>query len=100
MNIYVGNLSRKAVESQLKDLFGEFGEVKSAKIIIDRETGESKGFAFLEMPDQISASAAISALDAKEVDGRRLTVNEAKPRAPRSFNNFSSNYGYKTRNDY
>jgi cold-inducible RNA-binding protein len=100
MNIYVGNLSRKADETQLKELFAKFGEVKSTKIIKDQFSGESRGFAFVEMPDTSAASLAITSLDSKEVEGRRLKVNEAKPKSDRSYNSFSNNYGYKTRNDY
>lgn len=100
MNIYVGNLSRQADEIELKALFKQFGEVKSARIIKDQFTGESKGFAFVEMPDNSSANQAIISLDVKEFDGRNLKVNEAKPKVPRTFNSFSSNFGYKARNDY
>lgn len=100
MNIYVGNLSRQASESELRALFAQFGEVKSVKMIKDQFSGEFRGFAFVEMPDGSFATQAISALDSKEFGGRRLKVNEAKPRAPKAFNSFASNFGYKTRNDY
>ena len=100
MNIYVGNLSRQASENELRALFAQFGEVKSVKILKDQFSGESKGFAFVEMPDQASGMQAITALESKEMGGRRLKVNEARPRAPKSYNSFSSNYGYKNRNDY
>lgn len=83
MNIYVGNLSYQMSEGGLKDVFGEFGAVDSAKIITDRDTGRSKGFGFIEMPNNEEAQAAVSALDGKEVDGRNLKVNEAKPREDR-----------------
>ena len=84
----------------MKALFAEFGEIKSAKIIKDRITGESKGFAFVEMPDNTCASAAIESIDSKEFAGRPLKVNEAKPKVAPVYNSFSSNYGYKTKNGY
>jgi RNA recognition motif-containing protein len=98
MNIYVGNLSRQAGESELKALFAQFGEVKSAKIVKDQFSGESRGFAFIEMTD--NGSQAIAALDGKEFSGRSLKVNEARPKTAKPFNSFASNYGYKTRNDF
>jgi RNA recognition motif-containing protein len=99
MNIYVGNLSRQAGEDELRALFAGFGEVKSVKIIKDNASGEPRGFAFVEMPDNNSASHAIQALESKEFQNRRLKVNEAKPRntGPRVYNSFSSPYGYKSR---
>jgi RNA recognition motif-containing protein len=99
MNIYVGNLDRQAVETELRTLFSEFGEVKSVKIIKDNLSGEPRGFAFVEMTDDAAAKEAIKALDSKEFDSRRLKVNEAKPKnsAPRVYNSFSSNFGYKDR---
>jgi RNA recognition motif-containing protein len=100
MNIYVGNLSRQAGESELKTLFTQFGEVKSVKIIKDQYTGESRGFAFVEIEDNSVANLAIKSLDAKEFKGRNLKVNEAKPKEARSFNSFSANYGYKTKSGY
>ena len=80
--IYVGNMSYDTNEETLRDLFKEYGEVKSARIITDRFTGFSKGFAFIEMSTDDEASSAISGLDGKEVDGRNLRVSEArsKPR--------------------
>ena len=80
MNIYVGNLSYRTSDSDLKGVFAEFGEVISCKIINDRETGRSKGFAFVEMDSSNSGKAAIEELDGKEVEGRSLKVNEARPR--------------------
>jgi RNA recognition motif-containing protein len=99
MNIYVGNLSRQAGETELRTLFSEFGEVKSIKIIKDNTSGESRGFAFVEMPEEAQGLQAIRALDSQEFQNRRLKVNEAKPRstAPRVYNSFSSNFGYKDR---
>jgi cold-inducible RNA-binding protein len=98
MNIYVGNLSRQAGESELKALFAQFGEVKSAKIVKDQFSGESRGFAFIEMTD--NGGQAIAALDGKEFGGRSLKVNEARPKTAKPFNSFASNYGYKARNDF
>jgi RNA recognition motif-containing protein len=99
MNIYVGNLGRQADETELRKLFSEFGEVKSVKIIKDNLSGESRGFAFVEMPDNAAGNQAIKALDSKEFENRRLKVNEAKPKSsgPRVYNSFSSNFGYKDR---
>jgi cold-inducible RNA-binding protein len=99
MNIYVGNLSRQAGEIELRALFGEFGEVRSVKIIKDNTSGEPRGFAFVEMTDHTAGNQAIQALDSKEFQNRRLKVNEAKPRSsgPRVYNSFSSPYGYKNR---
>lgn len=83
MKLYVGNLTYSASNSTLETLFAEFGEVRSAQIVTDRDTGRSKGFGFVEMGDDQSAKAAIAALDGKDVDGRALTVNEARPREDR-----------------
>ena len=81
-NLYVGNLSYNTKDDDLRNLFGEFGSVSSAQVVMDRETGRSRGFGFVEMAG--GAEQAISALNGKDVDGRSLTVNEAKPRAERS----------------
>jgi cold-inducible RNA-binding protein len=78
--LYVGNLSFDTTTQDLETMFGESGTVTSANIIEDRETGRSRGFAFVEMSSKEEAKAAISALDGKEVGGRNLKVNEAKPR--------------------
>ena len=80
INIYVGNLSFQATEKDLQELFGEFGSVSRVSIIRDKETGKSRGFAFVEMPDRESGMRAISQLNDTEVVGRRVNVNEAKPR--------------------
>ncbi len=85
MNIYVGNLSFRATDDDIRELFAEFGEVVSAKIIMDRESGRSRGFAFVEMADKDAGLDAIEALDGAEHQGRNLKVNEAKPREPRKF---------------
>ena len=83
MKLYVGNLSYSTNEDSLREIFGEFGEVASAAVITDRESGRSKGFGFVEFSNDEEAKAAIAALDGKEVDGRALKVNEARPRTER-----------------
>ncbi len=90
MNIYVGNLSYDITEKQLEALFAEFGEVTSARLITDRDTGRPKGFGFVEMADKSAAEAAISSLDGREVGGRDLRVNEATPREDRPRSSSSS----------
>ncbi len=83
MNIYIGNLSPRTSEEELRGVFEEFGEVDSVKIIKDNFTGKSKGFGFVEMPDQSQAQAALAGLNGKELGGSSLTVNEARPRENR-----------------
>ena len=83
MNIYVGNLSRDLSETELKEAFQAFGEVQSCNIIKDKFTGESRGFGFVEMPNKDEADKAIAALNGKDLKGRNLTVNEARPRTDR-----------------
>ena len=78
--IYVGNLSFDTTEDGLRDAFGEHGSVAAVDIITDRETGRSRGFGFVEMQDDGEAGAAIAALNGTQLDGRTLTVNEARPR--------------------
>lgn len=80
MKLYVGNLSFKTSESQLQELFAAHGQVASASLVMDRETGRPRGFGFVEMPNDAEANAAMTALNGKNIDGRDLTVNEAKPR--------------------
>src|SRR3954447_5213596 len=80
-NLYVGNLPFGTNEADLHQLFGQYGTVTKAQVISDRETGRSRGFGFVEMSD--GADAAVSAVDGAEYQGRRLTVNEAKPREDR-----------------
>ena len=80
MNIYVGNMSYSTTEDELRTLFSEHGEVDGIRVITDRDTGRPKGFAFVEMNNDTEANAAIAALNGKDVDGRALTVNEARPR--------------------
>jgi cold-inducible RNA-binding protein len=81
--LYVGNLTYQVSESDLEQLFSQFGTVQSAQVIQDRETGRSKGFGFVEMDTEAQAQAAIQGLHEREHEGRRLTVNEAKPREDR-----------------
>ncbi len=81
--LYVGNLSYDTSDSDLQKLFETYGTVESVQVIKDRDTGRSKGFAFVEMANGQEAQAAISALNGKEIDGRALTVNEARPREDR-----------------
>jgi RNA recognition motif-containing protein len=78
--LYVGNLSYGVTNATLEQLFAPFGEVRSAQVVMDRDTGRSKGFGFVEMADGNAAQQAINGLNDVENDGRRLTVNEAKPR--------------------
>ncbi|MAO89061.1 MAG: RNA-binding protein [Dehalococcoidia bacterium] len=80
MRIYVGNLSWQTDENELRETFAPYGEVVSAQIITDRESGRSRGFAFVEMSNDEEGKAAIEAVNEKEVGGRQLKVNEAKPR--------------------
>jgi cold-inducible RNA-binding protein len=81
--LYVGNLTYETTDKDLQNLFAPFGTVQSAQVIMDRDTGRSKGFGFVEMNSGDEAQAAISALNEKETNGRKLTVNEAKPREDR-----------------
>jgi len=83
VNIFAGNLSYDVTESDLRQAFEAFGQVSSAAVIMDRMTGRSKGFGFVEMPDKAEAEAAIQGLNLKELKGRAVTVNEAKPREDR-----------------
>lgn len=82
--IYVGNLGYDTTNADLERLFSQFGTVRSADVIMERDTSRSKGFGFVEMSSDQEAEAAIATLNGKEVGGRRLTVNEAKPRVERS----------------
>ncbi len=91
--LYVGNLSFQTTEDALRQTFGQYGTVNTASMVMDRDTGRSRGFAFVEMAD--GADAAIQALNGSQLDGRTLTVNEAKPREDRSRNSrsgFGSRY--------
>ena len=95
MNIYVSNLSFTVQDEDLKAFFAEYGEVSSAKVITDRETNRSRGFGFVEMPDDAAAQKAISELDGGMVDGRSIKVTVAKPREEKGGGNnkrsFSNN---------
>ncbi len=85
MKLYVGNLSYEMTEEQLNTLFSEAGEVTSAKIITDRQTGQARGFGFVEMETKLEGQKAISILNGRSIDGRPLAVNEAKPQQKGSF---------------
>ena len=81
MNIYVGNLSFEVTEEDVRQAFDPFGQISSAKVIADRDTGRSKGFGFVEMPNDAEAQSAITGLNGKELQGRSLKVSEARPRS-------------------
>src|SRR5215510_5997518 len=95
MNIYVSNLSFNVEDEDLRSYFADYGEVSSAKVILDKATNRSRGFGFVEMPDNAAAQKAIAELDGATVDGRAIKVTEARPREERSNNNnrrsFASN---------
>jgi RNA recognition motif-containing protein len=91
--LYCGNLSYNVANSDLDQIFGEFGTVQSAEVIMDRDTGRSKGFAFVEMQNDQEAQAAIAGVNGREHDGRTLTVNEARPREARSGGGGRGSYG-------
>jgi RNA recognition motif-containing protein len=107
MNIYVANIPFKASDSELKGLFEEYGEVSSAKIVMDKVTQRSRGFGFIEMPDDASARQAITSLNGFDFMGKTLVVNEARPRtdAPRSggggggYNRGGGGGGFNRRNN-
>jgi cold-inducible RNA-binding protein len=94
MNIYIGNMSFDTTEDQLRQAFEGFGEVSTVKIITDRDSGQPRGFAFVEMSAENEATAAIGGLNGQELNGRALNVSEAKPRAQSSNNNGGN--GYRT----
>jgi len=91
--LYVGNLAFSVTEGALNDLFAQHGQVETCQIIIDRDSGRSKGFGFVEMSNEEEAQSAISALGGHEFEGRALTVNEARPQAPRSGGGFGGGGG-------
>ena len=93
MNIYIGNMSSDTTEDQLRQAFEGFGEVSTVKIITDRDSGQPRGFAFVEMSAKSEAVAAISGLNGQDLNGRALNVNEAKPRA--EGGNRSGGNGYR-----
>lgn len=92
MNIYVSNLSFNVQDEDLREFFAEYGDVSSAKVIMDKFTNRSRGFGFVEMPDNAAAQKAIQELDGATVEGRAIKVSEAKPREERS-NNFGGGGG-------
>jgi RNA recognition motif-containing protein len=94
MKLYVGNLSFNTTQQDLEQLFGEIGTVESTNIIEDRDTGRSRGFAFVEMSSKEEGQNAIAQLNGKEIDGRSLTVNEAKPREDRGGSGGGGRGGY------
>lgn len=102
MNIFIAGLSFKVNDADLANLFEEYGELTSAKVITDRQTGRSKGYGFVEMEDNEAAGKAIAELNGAEYDGRTISVSEARPREERprrSFNNNGGGGGYN-RNRY
>ncbi|MFL5747753.1 MAG: RNA recognition motif domain-containing protein [Niastella sp.] len=100
MNIYVSNLSFNLQDEDLKDFFAPYGEVTSAKVIMDRETGKSRGFGFVEMSDEAASQKAIAELDGATVENRSITVSVAKPREGRSSQNSGDRSGFNNRNSY
>jgi RNA recognition motif-containing protein len=98
MNIYVGNVDFKATEDQISELFAEYGEVTSAKIVTDRLSGRSRGFAFVEMANDDEGKAAIEALNGYNLNSREISVSEARPREEnRNFRGRDDNRGYNRR---
>src|SRR6266478_3391889 len=97
-NLFVGNMSFHTTEAELNDLFKPFGQVTRVHLVMDRETGRARGFAFVEMPNDDEAAKAIAGLDGKEAGGRNLKVNEARPKgeagAPRGPKTFGKGGGY------
>ncbi len=93
MNIYVSNLSWGTSSESLRDLFAQFGEVSSAHVITDRETGRSRGFGFVEMPDDEAGRQAIDGINGHEFEGKVLTVNVARPRTERPSGSYGGNRG-------
>jgi RNA recognition motif-containing protein len=89
MNIYVSNLGFNIQDGDLKEFFTPFGEVTSSRVIMDKVTGQSRGFGFVEMSDEAAAKKAIAELDGSTVEGRALKVNEARPKEERPARNFS-----------
>ena len=95
--LYVGNLAFGVTNQELEELFSQAGVCESASVITDRETGQSRGFGFVEMADANEGRAACTALDQREFEGRRLTVNEARPQEPRSGSGYGGGFGRKKR---
>ncbi len=94
MRLYVGNLNYNTSEDELREIFGEYGEVVSVALIRDRETGRAKGFGFVEFADEESGRTAITALDGKQIGGRAIKVNEARPREEGASRGGSQGGGY------
>lgn len=91
--LFVGSLSYQATDDDLQAAFAAYGKVLSAKVIMDRDTGRSKGFAFIEMEDDAAAQTAIKEMNGKEIAGRAIVVNEARPQAPRENRSFGGDRG-------
>ena len=100
MNIYVGNLNYSLKEEELVELFSQFGEVVSVKLVSDKETGRAKGFGFVEMADDQDGAAAIEKLDGADVRGRNIKVNEAKPKTEGSGSSFRPRQGDRPQRPY
>jgi len=99
MNIYVSNLSFNVQDEDLREFFTPFGEVSSAKVIMDKETNRSRGFGFIEMPDEEASKKAIAELNGATVENRTIQVTEARPKEPRPARNFDGG-GYNNSNSY
>ena len=99
-NLYVGNLSFQTTETELRSLFEPFGEISRIHLVTDRDTGRFRGFAFVEMANDEEAAKAIAALNGKEMDGRALNVNEARPKPERSGGGRGRAGGGSSRGDY
>ena len=100
MTIYVGNLSFQATEDSIRNLFAEYGEVSSARVITDKFTGKSRGFGFVEMPDDEAARKAIAELDGGRVEDRTIKVTEARPREERSGSGGGEKRSFSRNNSY
>jgi len=102
MNIYVGNLSYNVEELDLKEIFEEYGEVSSVRVITDKFTGKSKGFGFVEMANEVEAKKAIDELNGGELENRKIVVNEAQPKTegPRPNNNNRRNNNFQRSNNF
>ncbi len=100
INIYVGNLPYSTTDAELEQLFAQHGQVQRASVVMDRETGRSRGFGFVEMANAEEGNAAIAALSGFDLGGRKLIVNEAKPREQRSGGGFGASRGGGSRGGY
>lgn len=97
-NIFVGNLSFGATEETVRSLFETHGSVQRVSIVTDRDTGRSRGFGFVEMTDDAEANKAIAALNGRELDGRAMNINEARPKVDNGFGNRANTGGYRRSN--